>query len=175
MARAFRCSARQLRNMLRPLSEIPRHCRSVLKAKYANLPGQRQELQGHDENGHAVSSGPRDGRATVHTDSGSLTRYSDDGRFDGLEKVGVNPWGGNDNRDEVKRQLEYQSGELESISVGIGKYKPSRCAIWNTVATDESESGRDGMSMNSPRAGGRYFISGSAEALAASRDDHVEA
>ncbi|MDD9990834.1 MAG: hypothetical protein OXP75_03455, partial [Rhodospirillales bacterium] len=60
-------------------------------------------------------------------------------------------------------------------NTGYGKDEGRRCAIWNTVATDESEPGRDGMSLNSPRAGGRYFISRSAAAMVASRDERVKA
>ena len=35
----------------------------------------------------------------------------------------------------------------------------SECPIWGTPASEESADGRDGSLMNSPRAGGRYFIS----------------
>ena len=36
--------------------------------------------------------------------------------------------------------------------------KNSRCPIWDIWASEESAGDRDGKLMNSPRAGGRYFI-----------------
>ena len=38
----------------------------------------------------------------------------------------------------------------------------SRCPIWDTPASEESTDGRQGKLVDSPRAGGRYFISGTA-------------
>ena len=111
----------------------------------------------------------------VYTDSGPLTKYADDGWVDDPAKIGVNPWGDDHDHHVAKRHREYLSGELPGISPGYGKEEDLRCAIWNTVATDESEPGRDGMLLNSPRAGGRYFISGSAAAMLESRDERVKA
>ena len=111
----------------------------------------------------------------VYTDNGPLTSYADDGWVDDPAKIGVNPWGEDHERDVATRHLKYLSGELPGIAPGYGKGNGPRCAIWNTVATDESEVGRDGFSLNSPRAGGRYFISGSAAATVASRDERVKA
>lgn len=111
----------------------------------------------------------------VHTDSGPLTTYADDGWVDDPAKIGVNPWDDDHEHHVGKRHREYLSGELPGISPGYGKDEGRRCAIWNTVATDESEPGRDGMSLNSPQAGGRYFISGSAVAMLESRDERVKA
>lgn len=115
-----------------------------------------------------------DGQA-VFTDGGPLTTYADDGWVDDPAKIGVNPWGDDHEHHVAKRHREYLSGKLPGISPGNGRDEGPRCAIWNTVATDESEPGRDGMSLNSPRAGGRYFISGSAVAMVASCDDRVKA
>ena len=39
------------------------------------------------------------------------------------------------------------------------------CLIWNTHAKELSAGSRDGACMDSPRAGGRYFVTGSAAAL----------
>ena len=39
----------------------------------------------------------------------------------------------------------------------------THCPIWNLLATEFSTGSRDGRDVDSPRAGGRYFISGSAE------------
>ena len=39
-----------------------------------------------------------------------------------------------------------------------------RCAIWNTIATSDDPKGRDGEYLDSPRAGGRYFVSRRAKA-----------
>ena len=111
----------------------------------------------------------------VYADSGSLTTHADDGWVDDPAKIGVNPWGKDHEHGVAKRHLEYLSGEVPGISPGYGKDEGRRCAIWNTVATDESEPGRDGMSLNSPRAGGPYFISRSAAAMVASRDERVKA
>ena len=109
------------------------------------------------------------------TDGGALKSYADEGWVDDPAKIGVNPWGEGHEHAVAKRHLEYLSGELPGISPGYGKDEGLRCAIWNTVAIEESEPGRDGMSLNSPRAGGRYFISGSAAAVVASRDERVKA
>ncbi len=49
------------------------------------------------------------------------------------------------------------------------------CAIWDTMASDETEGGRDGKSMDSPRAGGRYFIAGTAIAQLEKRDARFKA
>ena len=111
----------------------------------------------------------------VYTDSGPLTTYADEGWVDDPAKIGVNPWGKDHQRAVDNRHIEYLSGELPGISSGYGKGNGPRCAIWNTVATDESESGRDGMSLNSPRAGGRYFISRTAAVMVASHDESVKA
>ena len=111
----------------------------------------------------------------VYTDSGPLTTYADAGWVDDPAKIGVNPWGDDHEHHVAGRHREYLSGELPGISPGYGKDKGPRCVIWNTVATDESEPGRDGMSLNSPRAGGRYFISGSAAAMVASCEERVKA
>ena len=48
----------------------------------------------------------------------------------------------------------------------------STCAIWDTPATETPANG-DGRSIDSPRAGGRYFISGTAEAVLGNCDYHV--
>ena len=50
----------------------------------------------------------------------------------------------------------------------------STCPIWGTRAT-ESSVGRDGRNIDSPRAGGKYFISGSAEATASNLDNENKA
>lgn len=49
----------------------------------------------------------------------------------------------------------------------------SACPIWQTPAT-EVPVDRDGRSMDSPRAGGRYFISGTAEAEMGSCDNRMK-
>ena len=49
------------------------------------------------------------------------------------------------------------------------------CPIWGTSAADCSEQGRDGREVDSPRAGGRYFISGSAAAIVKQRDTSLKA
>ena len=51
----------------------------------------------------------------------------------------------------------------------------STCPIWGTPATEYSTHGRDGREVDSPRAGGRYFIAGSAEAILKNRDETVKA
>ena len=111
----------------------------------------------------------------VATDIGPLTAYADDGWVDDPAKIGVNPWGKDHEQAVARRHLKYLSGELPGISPGFGKGEGPRCPIWNTVATDESEPGRDGMSLNSPRAGGRYFISRSAAAMVVSLDERLKA
>jgi len=111
----------------------------------------------------------------VYTDSGPLTSYADDGWIDDSAKIGVNTWGDERKHDVARRHLEYLSGEIPGISPGYGAAEGPRCTIWNTVATDESEPGRDGFTFDSPRAGGRYFISGSAAATVASRDERLKA
>ena len=49
------------------------------------------------------------------------------------------------------------------------------CPIWGTPATEYSTHGRDGGDVDSPRAGGRYFISGTAVAILKSRDASLKA
>ena len=49
----------------------------------------------------------------------------------------------------------------------------STCTIWGTPAI-EIPVDRDGRSMDSPRTGGRYFVSGTAEAVLESCDSHLK-
>ena len=49
------------------------------------------------------------------------------------------------------------------------------CPIWGTPAIEYSTHGRDGRESDSPRAGGRYFISRTAEATLKSRDSSMKA
>ena len=51
----------------------------------------------------------------------------------------------------------------------------STCPIWNTPSVDEPSSGIDGRSVNSPRAGGKYFISGSDAATVGRLDRSIKA
>ncbi|MDE2726300.1 MAG: TIR domain-containing protein [Gemmatimonadota bacterium] len=53
------------------------------------------------------------------------------------------------------------------------KYSP--CPIWNITAPEESEGDRDGKLMNSPRAGGRYFITRTAIACLTQLDERGKA
>ena len=49
------------------------------------------------------------------------------------------------------------------------------CPIWQTPANEIStESGRDGFHINSPRAGGHYFISGTAAAMIVGLDEQTK-
>ena len=50
-----------------------------------------------------------------------------------------------------------------------------RCAIWGTPAVGNGNTGRDGTLADSPRAGGRYFVSGTAEAMLKPLDDRLKA
>lgn len=109
------------------------------------------------------------------TDSGPLASYADEGWVDDPAKIGINRWGEDQKHAVAKGHLEYLSGDIPGISPGHGRHVCPRCAIWNTVATDESEPGRDGFSVDSPRAGGRYFISRTAAAMLGSRDERVKA
>lgn len=109
------------------------------------------------------------------TDSGPLESYADQGWVDDPAKIGVNPWGEEHKHAVAKRHLEYLSGEIPGISPGDGSHEGPLCAIWNTMATDESEPDRDGVSLNSPRAGGRYFISRTAAAMLENRSERVKA
>lgn len=49
------------------------------------------------------------------------------------------------------------------------------CPIWGTTARTVSSSPRDGITVDSPRAGGQFLISGTAEALLANLDDKKKA
>ena len=111
----------------------------------------------------------------VYTDSRPLASYADDGWVDDPAKIGVNPWGEDHENDVARRHLEYLSGKIPGIAPGHGTHVGPRCAIWNTVATDRSEPGRDGLTLESPRAGGRYFISGTAAAMVQGRDERLKA
>ena len=51
----------------------------------------------------------------------------------------------------------------------------STCPIWGTSATEFSTHGQDGHEVDSPRAGGRYFIFGTAVAILKSRDASLKA
>lgn len=115
------------------------------------------------------------GGQPVSTESGPLTTYANDGWVDDPAKIGVNPWGEDRKHDVARCHREYLMGKLPGISSGSGGDGGSRCAIWHTVATDEFETARDGMSLNSPRAGGRYFISGSAAEMVAGCDERLKA
>ena len=53
------------------------------------------------------------------------------------------------------------------------KYSP--CPIWNIAASEESEVGRDGRLIDSPRAGGRYFIARTAIAGLTQLDERGKA
>ena len=109
------------------------------------------------------------------TDSGNLTSYADEGWVDDPAKIGVNPWGEDHRHAVAKRHLEYLSGDIPGISPEYGTDEGQRCVIWNTLATDVSEPGRDGFTLDSPRACGRYFISGSAAAMVESRNERLKA
>ena len=109
------------------------------------------------------------------TNSGPLASYADQGWVDDPAKIGVNPWDEDHKHAVAKRHLEYLSGEIPGISPGRGSPVDPRCAIWNTVATDMSEPGRDGFLLDSPRAGGRYFISRTAAAMLESRNERAKA
>ena len=50
----------------------------------------------------------------------------------------------------------------------------SVCPIWGTVASVEPMSGRDGIFVDSPRAGGKYFISRRAEIILKNKEDEIE-
>ena len=91
----------------------------------------------------------------VFTDSSPLTMYADDGWVDDPAKIGVNPWVDDREHHDARHHREYLSGELPGISAGYCKDDGPRCAIWNTVATEESKPDRDGMLLNSPQAGER--------------------
>ena len=109
------------------------------------------------------------------TNGDPLASYAEEGWVDDPAKIGINRWGEDQRHAVAKRHLEYLSGETPGISPRHGSHIGPRCAIWNTVATDASEPGRDGFSVDSPRAGGRYFISRTAAAMVASRDERVKA
>lgn len=49
----------------------------------------------------------------------------------------------------------------------------SVCPIWGTVAYIESMSGRDGIFVDSPRAGGKYFISRRAQIILNNKEDEL--
>ena len=49
------------------------------------------------------------------------------------------------------------------------------CAIWGTPAVGDGNTGGDGTLVDSPRAGGRYFVSGSAVPMLARLDDRLKA
>ena len=51
----------------------------------------------------------------------------------------------------------------------------STCPIWGTPASAETRAGRDGWYVDSPRAGGKYFIAGSAEPDLKDRDEDFKA
>ena len=51
----------------------------------------------------------------------------------------------------------------------------STCPIWRTPATEYSTQGRDAREADSPRAGGRYFISGTAETILKNHDASLKA
>ncbi|MDE0385733.1 MAG: hypothetical protein OXI22_17755 [Defluviicoccus sp.] len=51
----------------------------------------------------------------------------------------------------------------------------ARCPIWGTPATEMRPPGIDGRWIDSPRAGGRYFITGSAETIVKNRDTSLKA
>jgi len=129
----------------------------------------------HERNNQAVPSGPRTGGTAIRRRHRPLTSYANKGWVDDAAKIGVNPWGDDHKRDVAMRHPEYLSGEIPAISPGIGKDECSRCTVWNTVASDQSGRGRDEFLLDSPRAGGSYFISRTAAAMLGSRDERVKA
>ncbi len=50
-----------------------------------------------------------------------------------------------------------------------------KCPIWGTPAERSGDRNRDGVNTISPRAGGQYFISGTAKAVLPNRSDTVKA
>ena len=51
----------------------------------------------------------------------------------------------------------------------------ARCPIWGTPATEYPSRGGDRRAIDSPRAGGRYFMTGTAESMLQSRDASLKA
>ena len=66
----------------------------------------------------------------------------------------------------IENRIEEAHRALEAGAV--------KCPIWNTPALEEPTD-RDGRLVDSSRAGGKYFIAGTAEAVLESHDDHVKA
>jgi len=53
--------------------------------------------------------------------------------------------------------------------------RDGNCLIWGTPAKVSDPHGREGIAVDSPRAGGEYFISGTAQAMVKSRGDREKA
>ena len=102
----------------------------------------------------------------------SLESLAKEGWVDDSAKIGINLW--DDGAwDAVREQHgKYQRGEISGMD---GMNENTRCAIWCTLASEESGHGRDGKFMDSSRAGGRYFISGTAISSLNRNDERLKA
>ncbi len=100
----------------------------------------------------------------------SLIELEAQGWVDNPAKIGVNAWSDN-SPDTMRRILEtrdaYLGGRIPGISPpnseGNQTCRDERCAIWETIASSDNFEGRDGECFDSPRTGGRYFVSRRAE------------
>ena len=81
--------------------------------------------------------------------------------------------------EEVQPLCQYRAadrGDFGAGKGGVGQMKENaRCPIWGTPATECRTRGGDRRAIDSPRAGGRYFISGSAETIVGSREVSLKA
>ena len=97
-----------------------------------------------------------------------------EGWVDNPAKIGVNVWSNKSSEATARiqeKQDSYLSGNISGIEgEAEGMAERARCAIWKTIASSDGPRGRDGEYFDSPRAGGRYFISGRAKVTLEDRD-----
>jgi len=102
----------------------------------------------------------------------SLEELETDGWVDDPAKIGVNAR--SEESPEMKSHIQktmdsYVSGRVSGIQ---GLASPIRCPIWGSIASFDGPQERDGEYFDSPRAGGRYFISRRAKAALEDGERH---
>ena len=97
------------------------------------------------------------------------------GWVDSPAKIGINLWGDGSENDVKRKYEEYRSGQILGIKENDSMNENTHCVIWGTLASDKSNNDRDGRLIDSLRAGGQYFIAGSAIAQLKQLDERQKA
>ena len=108
----------------------------------------------------------------------SLKDLEADGWVDNPAKIGVNAW--LDESPKMKSHIQkvmdsHMSGRVSGIEgLSENPTNQTRCAIWDSITSSDGAQGRDGEYFDSPRAGGRYFISRRAQITLEDRERYSD-